>query len=162
MRNTRFSSNVPSRMRLRERAVSRSRPKGFSTITRAPSGAQPELQLFDHLTEQQRWNGKIMSGPLRLPQYPLHSLERGCIAVIAVHVAQQSAQLRERTGIDAAVPFETLAHPRLELLEPPAALGHADNRNVQCPALHHRLQRGEDLLVGEIAGRAEEDQGIAV
>ena len=26
----------------------------------------------------------------------------------------------------------------------------------------HRLERGEDLLVGEVAGRAEEDQGIGL
>ena len=50
----------------------------------------------------------------------------------------------------------------LQLLEVPAALGHADDRHIEVAALDHRLQRREDLLVRQIAGGAEEDQGVGV
>ena len=49
-----------------------------------------------------------------------------------------------------------------KLIEVPTGLGHADDRHVEVAALHHRLQRREDLLVGQIAGGAEEDQGVGM
>ena len=54
------------------------------------------------------------------------------------------------------------ARPRLELVEIPARLGHADHRHVEVAALHHRLQRREDLLVGQIARGAEEHQRVGM
>src|SRR5207244_7222867 len=46
------------------------------------------------------------------------------------------------------------------LLEGPRRPRHADDRDVEVPALHHRLERWEDLLVGEVARGPEEDQGV--
>ena len=54
-----------------------------------------------------------------------------------------------------------LAGSRLQLFESPAALGDADDRNIEHAALHHGLQRRKDLLVGEIPGRAEEHERVA-
>ena len=88
--------------------------------------------------------------------------ERGRVVVVAVDVAQQAAQLVEGRRVEAAVFLDAVARPRLELVEGPAGLGHADDRHVQVAALHHRLQRREDLLVRQIAGGAEEDQGVGV
>src|SRR5262249_26531225 len=36
------------------------------------------------------------------------------------------------------------------------------DRHVEMAAFHHRLQRGEDFLVGQIARGPEEDQGVGV
>ena len=43
----------------------------------------------------------------------------------------------------------------LQLVQPPAGLGDADDRHVQALVAHQTQQRGEDLLVGEISGRAK-------
>jgi len=49
----------------------------------------------------------------------------------------------------------------LKLLERPAALGYADDGNIERAALHHRVQRREYFLIREIARSAEEHQCIA-
>jgi hypothetical protein len=43
-----------------------------------------------------------------------------------------------------------------------AAQAAPDDRDVEVAVLQHRLQRREDLLVGEVAGGAEEDERIGV
>ncbi len=58
--------------------------------------------------------------------------------------------------------LQAVVRPRPKLVEVPASLGHADHRHVEVAALHHRLQRREDLLVCQIAGGAEEDQGVGM
>ena len=52
------------------------------------------------------------------------------------------------------------ARPLAELLQAPARARDADHRHVEVAAADHRLERGEDLLVGEVARRAEEDERI--
>src|SRR5262249_25860750 len=85
----------------------------------------------------------------------------GRLAVVAVDVAQPLDELRERHRVDAAaVLLEALAGAGAELLELPARLRHADHRHVEVTTADHRLQRGKDLLVGEIARRAEENQRV--
>ena len=49
---------------------------------------------------------------------------------------------------------------RLQLFEVPASLGDADDRHIEVAALDHRLQRRKDLLVRQVAGRAEENESI--
>ena len=51
---------------------------------------------------------------------------------------------------------------RPELFESPAGFGDADHRHIEVATLQHRLQRGKDLLVGEIAGCTKEDQSIGM
>ena len=80
--------------------------------------------------------------------------------VVAVDVAQALGEGGERALVDAAVVLEAVPRALLELLEPPARAGHAHHRHVQRAAAGQALERGEDLLVGEIAGGAEEDEGV--
>ena len=87
-------------------------------------------------------------------------LERGQVGVIPVNVTQELVELVEGGRIEAAVFFETVAGPLAELVEVPVRLGDADHRHVQAAAFDQRLQRGKDLLVGEIAGGAEEDKHV--
>ena len=66
--------------------------------------------------------------------------ERGRILVIAVDVAQEGAQLRKGLRVKAPVLFDTVAGPRLELVQRPTGLRHPDYRHLQVTAAGHRLQ----------------------
>ncbi len=58
--------------------------------------------------------------------------------------------------------LETLAGSGLQLVEGPARLRHADDRHVQPPTFHERLQCGKYFFIGEIARGAEEYQGVGL
>jgi hypothetical protein len=53
-----------------------------------------------------------------------------------------------------------VARASAQLIEGPPLLRHPDHGYVEVTAACHRLQRGEDLLVREVPGRAEEDEGV--
>jgi hypothetical protein len=115
--------------------------------------------LHDQLEERRR-DGEVVRRPAGRAELFADSLERRLVRVVAVDVAQQTAQLAERRGIEASVLLEAVLGTGVELLELPAGLRHADDRHVEVAALHHRLQRWEDFLVRQIAGRAEEYEGV--
>src|SRR5262249_25565330 len=99
----------------------------------------------------------------RLPgraQLRSDGLKRRRVLVVAVDIAQKAAQPVEGRGIEPAVLLEAVLGASPELFKIPAGLRHADDRHVEVTGLHHRLQRGKDLLVREVAGRAEEGEGI--
>ena len=56
--------------------------------------------------------------------------------------------------------FQAILGPGLELVEGPAGLGHTDHRDAQMAALQHRLQRREDLLVGQVPGGTKKHQRV--
>src|SRR5215469_7642413 len=58
--------------------------------------------------------------------------------------------------------LQTVLCPRLQLIESPIGLGHADNRHVKIAALQHRLQRREDFLVRQVACSTEKYKRIAM
>ena len=64
--------------------------------------------------------------------------------------------------MQSAVLFETVTDTGAQLLEGPIGLGHANDRHVQCSPFDHRLKRGEDFFVGEVASRAEENESVGV
>ena len=84
------------------------------------------------------------------------------VVVIAIDIAQQTAQLVVSRRIQSTVLLEAVAGPCPEPVEVPAGLGYADDWHFEVATFQHRLQRREDLLVGQIARRAEEDQGVGV
>ena len=57
---------------------------------------------------------------------------------------------------------DALAHARAQLFDGHARARDADDRDVEMAAAGHRVERGKDLLEGEIAGGAEDDQGVGV
>src|SRR6266545_874328 len=140
MRKMFSSGNAPCRVWLRARAEARSRPKGFSTTTRACS-EQPGRAL-------------------RVLELGLEPAEGRGIAVVAVHVAELGRQLREGLGVEAPVFRHAGFRPLDELRPGPARLGHPHHREVQPAPAHQRLQGREDLLVGQVSGGAEEDEGV--
>ena len=162
MRKIAVSSKAPSRIRLSSRAEARSRAERLLDDDAGAVGAARLAELLDDQPEQHGRDGEVVRGPLGGAELLAEGLERRRVLVVAVDVAQQAAQLVERRGIEPAVLLEAVLGAGLELVEVPAGLGHADDRHVEVAALHHRLQRREDLLVGQIAGGAEEDQGVGV
>src|ERR1700722_11259072 len=56
--------------------------------------------------------------------------------------------------------LDAVGGPCAELIEIPALFCNADHRHIEIAAFHHRMQRREDLLVGEVAGRTEENEGV--
>ena len=125
-------------------------------------GAARGGELLHDRAEQRGRDGEVVRRPLRGAERLAQRLEGGRVGVVAVDVPQQAAELLERRGVETAVLLEAVARPRLELVELPAGLRHADDRHVQVTALQHRRERREDLLVREIARRAEEDECVGM
>src|SRR5262249_17444865 len=87
--------------------------------------------------------------------------ESGVVAVVTVNITKLRRQRRERLLVDtAAVLGKTGPRAGAQLIEVPASLGDPDHRHIQVAAPHHRLQGGKNLLVGQVTGGAEEDEGI--
>ena len=103
-----------------------------------------------------------MRGALRRAKRFAQRAERGGVGIVAVDVAQQFRQLVEGRSVDAAVLFNAVACARDQLIPVPRGLGNPDHRHIEMPALHHRLQRREDLLVREIACGAEKHQRVGM
>src|SRR6185437_17095584 len=62
--------------------------------------------------------------------------------------------------VHAAMLAQAGARTLAQAFEVPVGTRHAYDRQVELLVLDQRLQRREDLLVGEIASGAEEDEGI--
>ena len=156
------STNVLSRIRFRSRAEVRSSPNGFSTTTRAPSCATRLRQLFHDRSEERRRNRQVVCRVLCASELAAERLKGRRVLIVAVDVLKQSGQFGERRTVQASVLLDAFLRPRAQLVERPARLGHADDRHSEVAALGHRLQRGEDLLVCQIARRPEEHERVGV
>jgi len=99
---------------------------------------------------------------------PAHRAHSGChahigggIAEIAVDVAKQAEHLRRCLArrVD-VIEFQRLHGVGPELVQAPAAVGDADDRDAQHAALDEPDQGRERLELGEIPGGAEDDQRV--
>src|SRR5690606_34517771 len=124
--------------------------------------AASEPQLLDDAGESARRNGQIVCRPLGTAraQDAVQLFEGRRVIVVAVDVVEALSEHLERSGVEPAV----LAHARLgacdQLLPSPPGTTHTNHGKVELSAASHGLQRGEDLLVGEVSGGAEEHQCI--
>ena len=144
--------------RLRGSEIVAERFLGHDAAAPRATGA---AKLFDHGREQTLRNGEIVQRPLCRTELTTQKIEGRRISVIAVDKAKQRRELVEGRAVDAAaVRLQAVLCTGPELIEAPPRLRDTDDRHVQMPALHHRLERREDLLVREVSRRAEEDQGI--
>src|SRR5439155_14479941 len=112
--------------------------------------------------EQRRRDGKIKRRLLRGAERLANCLECSRVVVVAVHITQQTAQFLECVRVQSAVFLQTISCPGLQLVEVPACFGDADDRNVEVPALQHRLQSREDFFVSQVARGAEKDKSIGM
>jgi hypothetical protein len=164
MRKMADSGNTSCSVRSSACALARSRPKGFSTMTRAFS-AHPDFARPLHHARRTCSAESPDSGSAGLaePSASLQLLEGRGIRVIAVHIAQLMRQVsRSSPSSKSPLFFDAVAGALLELVQRPAAARHADDRNVEAVAMHHGVEGGEDFLVGQIAGGAEKNKGIGL
>ena len=73
---------------------------------------------------------------------------------------QQRRETREGGLVDGAARRHALPHAINQLLAWHRQPADSDDWHVQLPADDERLQRGEDFLVSEIAGDAEDDKRV--
>src|SRR5581483_2842105 len=124
------------------------------------SGAARAPEPADDRREQARRDGEVVQRMLRAAELPAEPLHRVGVAVLAAHVAQALAQVRERRRVEPPVPLDALPGARPELLERPLRPRHADDGHVETAAPGHGLEGREDLLVDEVAARPEDDERV--
>jgi len=100
-----------------------------------PLGATRFHKLFDHGSKQYGRDSQIVSRLSGVSELFAERFKRPRIPVVAVHVAQQAAQLFEGRGIESPMFFEAVFRTRPELVEVPPILCNADHRSVEVPAL---------------------------
>ena len=81
-----------------------------------PLGAARSGQLLDDRPEQRRGDGEVMRGPLGPAQLLTKVCEGGRVAIVAVDVAQESAQLVERRCVESAVLRHAVARTGAKLV----------------------------------------------
>jgi hypothetical protein len=129
----------------------------------AALGAARAGEAADHEREGARRNGEIEGGMARRAERRSDRREGRVLGVIAAHVEQPLRELLEGSRVDAsAVRLDALAGSRVDPphVERLAADGH--HGRIEASALHHRVERREDLLEGEIARRPEDHQRVGL
>src|SRR5215813_14366803 len=116
--------------------------------------------MADDGLEQDGWNGKIVRRSASIFEFLPKSGKGRQVLIVAVNVTQQAQQFGKGHGVNAAVFFQAVFGPGTKLLQIPSGFGNTDYGNVEVSTLCHRLQRGENLLVCEIAGSSKENQRI--
>src|SRR5262249_52911518 len=117
-------------------------------------------KLLNDFPEQRRRDRKVECRPLRGAERLAQGLKRRRGLGVAVPVVQPARQLLERAWIETAVLLDTVARPGTQLVDAPAGPRYANHRHVEMAALRHRLQRGEYLLVRQVARGPEEHQRV--
>ena len=97
-----------------------------------------------------------MSG---LPEFPPKGAECFDVLVRTLDVAQSVGQGLGRRRIREAMIGEAAASPLFEALEV-TGTSHADDRKIEALVADEVRERREDLLVGKIAGGAEEHERV--
>jgi hypothetical protein len=148
-------------MRLSSTADARSRPNGFSSTTRPPA-AQPDCASpCTTVANALGGDREVEGGMARRAERCAQRRERVELGVVAAHIAQPLDELLERRFVDAAaVALDALPRARVDAAR---VLGIASDRHhgrVEPAALHHRVQRREDLLEGEVARGSEDHERI--
>src|SRR5262249_37438103 len=99
---------------------------------------------------------RMLAGPKHRP----HSLERVGVAVVAFDVVQQTGEIFGGLPIKAARLTYCVKHMGLELIRRPPGPRNADDGSIEPSAAEHRIERGKDFFVREVAACAEQYQGI--
>ena len=80
-----------------------------------------------------------MRRPLRRSKLPANQLISCGFLVVAINIAQQTAQLVENHIVDTTVVFEAVAHTLPKLIEVPTRVRHTNDRHVEVSAFNHCL-----------------------
>src|ERR1700733_11133414 len=124
--------------------------EGFFDNDTRPVAAARFPKLLDDHPEVGGRNSQIKNRVLSARERLTQSLVGRRVRIIALHVAQQRAELVERRGVESPMLFKTHPYSRPEFIHIFRRPGHADYRYVQVAVFNHCLERREDLLKGEI------------
>src|ERR1700722_7958286 len=116
----------------------------------------------DDNAKQAGGNRKIVQRPLGAAERLLQFCEGLRIVVVAIDISQKAQELIKLGRVGAAVLFDAVCGSSLELFDCPACLGDADDRHIDAFVADEAQKRRENLLEGEIAGSAEEHQGVGL
>ena len=128
---------------------------------RAAGAARP-TEALDHLLEHARRDCEIVQRVRSTAELLAERGVGGRSAVVAADVAEPLLELREDRLVEAAVLLDALAGARPELLVRPVRPCDPDDGHLEMSAPFHRVESGENLLVDEVAGGPEEDEGVGV
>src|SRR5262249_7334421 len=92
-------------------------------------------QLLDDHSEEGGWNRQVVRGPAGGSKLSANGLECRGVLVVAVHVAKPRVEPGERLRVESAMALDAVFGAGPQLLEIPAGLRHADDRNVEVTAL---------------------------
>ena len=160
MRKMRFLGKGAVQRALSSWAEARSRPNGFSTITRASSVQPASCNLPDHERKHARRNRQVV-GRTRTPDQLRPELREGAgVVVVAVHIAQPRHQRRKRVLVFTAVLRDRGVRAGDQLIPGPRRFGDAHHREIELAATRQSLKRRKNLLVGEVARGAEKHEGV--
>jgi hypothetical protein len=128
------------------RALARSEPNGFSTMTPVPGRTPGRGNALSDPAEQRRRYLQVVQHPLAAADLPGHGLVGALVAEVAIDVPQQPQHLRSRRAVRVhVVELRRRGGVVAELPQVPAAFGHPDDRHVEHTALHQADQGREGL-----------------
>jgi hypothetical protein len=135
-------------------------PERFFHDHAAAGRASRTLKAGRDRAEQTRRNRQMKGRPFRIPQRRSHRRECRGLLIIAGDIRESRAEVRKCRWVQRAVCSDAVSRALAQALQRPIRSGHAEDRNVQSAATTHGVQGREDLLVRQIAGGAEQDQGV--
>jgi hypothetical protein len=116
----------------------------------------------NHDAKQAGGNRQIMQRPLGAVERLLQLRKSLRIVVVAVDIPHKPQELIEPCSASRGVLLDTVFRPFPELFDCPPGLGDSDDGDVDAFTADQAQQRWENLLEGEIAGSAEEHQGVGL
>ena len=130
MRKIASSGKTECATRLSSRAEARSRPNGFSTMTRASFGQACRSQPLDDSFKEQRWDRQIMGRMPGIAQLFFDGGECLSIAIVPAYITQKRKKPVKRfLVIDPSGMLKTVFHARMQLRQAPLLKSDTDDGN---------------------------------
>jgi hypothetical protein len=102
-------------------------PEGLSTMTRAPL-VQPAVPIVPQPAQHRRWNGEACAGRVQ-SRVLTDGLKGRRVFVVAINIAQQSAEFIESRSLNSSSVFLKAFPPGPELVMIPTD-GHTEDRHA--------------------------------
>ena len=118
-------------------------------------------ESFDHRLKERGRDSEVVRRAPSATQRLFYRRERARVFIVPTHVPEQGQKMVEGTlVIDPARSLYAVRHALVQTRQTPLREGDADHRDLEGSSFHHRIERREDHLVGEIARHTEEHQRV--
>ena len=118
-------------------------------------------ESFDHHLEERGRDSEVVRRAPGSAQRALYRRERLRMIIIPAHILEQGQKMAEgRLVVDPARSSDAFRHVLVQTGQTPLREGDADYRDRKGAALHHRIKRRKNHLVGGIARHPEEYQRV--